>query len=177
MRTRLQKSWTVRRHWLQAKTKCWVGCNATVVQVLHDLFYVLLHVLFYLWSLPYKWCAHQWRIYRYLKGGAGVHFCCTFSKVFKFLATHQKLVQCFHLQGRGRGGFRRKPPPTLNTPLARTLFRVHSTCWRKYWLYLVLLNFVLDTYFSRPRAEKSRNETQWGRIIRVFGKNLILCCF
>jgi len=31
------------------------GCNscATVVQVLRDLFYVLLHVLFYLWSLLY----------------------------------------------------------------------------------------------------------------------------
>jgi len=27
---------------------------ATVVQVLQDLFYVLLHVLFYLWSLPYS---------------------------------------------------------------------------------------------------------------------------
>ena len=29
------------------------GCNscATVMQVLQDLFYVLLHVLFYLWSL------------------------------------------------------------------------------------------------------------------------------
>ena len=28
--------------------------DATVVQVLQDLFYVLLHVLFYLWSLPYR---------------------------------------------------------------------------------------------------------------------------
>ena len=27
------------------------GCNSNVVQVLQDLFYVLLHVLFYLWSL------------------------------------------------------------------------------------------------------------------------------
>ena len=39
--------WTVRRHWLQAKTKCYMRA-ATVVQVLRDLFYVLLHVLFYL---------------------------------------------------------------------------------------------------------------------------------
>jgi len=32
------------------------GCNsATVVQVLQDLFYVLLHVLFYLWSLLKAW--------------------------------------------------------------------------------------------------------------------------
>jgi len=32
------------------------GCNscATAVQVLQDLFYVLLHVLFYLWS-PLNW--------------------------------------------------------------------------------------------------------------------------
>jgi len=35
-------------HWLlQAKTKCYLRA-ATVVQVLQDLFYVLLHVLFYL---------------------------------------------------------------------------------------------------------------------------------
>jgi len=46
----------VRHHWLQArklKQNANEGCNscATVVQVLRDLFYVLLHVLFYLWSL------------------------------------------------------------------------------------------------------------------------------
>ena len=42
------QDWTVRRHWLQAKPN--EGCNscAAVVQVLQDLFYVLLHVLFYL---------------------------------------------------------------------------------------------------------------------------------
>ena len=32
---------------------------ATVVRVLQDLFYVLLHVLFYLWSLLY-WCCWCW---------------------------------------------------------------------------------------------------------------------
>jgi len=42
--------WTVRCHWLQPKTMA----AATVVQVLQDLFYVLLHVLFYLWSLLYR---------------------------------------------------------------------------------------------------------------------------
>jgi len=36
----------VRRHWLQAKTKC-----STAVQVLQDFFKVLLHVLFSLWLL------------------------------------------------------------------------------------------------------------------------------
>jgi len=46
----LHNCWTVRRHWLQAKTNANEGCNscATVVQFLQDLFYVLLHVLFYL---------------------------------------------------------------------------------------------------------------------------------
>ena len=46
---RTVQDWTVRRHWLRAETKM-LTMAATVVQVLRHLFYVLLHVLFYLWS-------------------------------------------------------------------------------------------------------------------------------
>jgi len=44
------RHWTVRRHWLQAKTNDNEGCNscATIVQVLQDLFYgFMFYCMFY----------------------------------------------------------------------------------------------------------------------------------